>query len=147
MDHWKMINALKKIFKHWLIFSNNRIQYVKADMQEVFSRWRMGDLKMACELDRQPLKYLLDKNQLQSKTLMIIADKEAESEAQLKHLSLQRDELLEHYIRSQRLALALWRDNYTKGKGKIFKLWQELKKGAAQEEAQMQVMDAVEAMT
>jgi len=32
LDHWIMINKFRKIMKHWLIFSNNRVQWVKADM-------------------------------------------------------------------------------------------------------------------
>lgn len=43
-DHWKMIIALRKIMRHWLIFSNNRVQWVKADMMEAFSKWRQGDV-------------------------------------------------------------------------------------------------------
>lgn len=39
-DHWKMVIAFRKVMRHWLIFSNNRVQWVKADMMEAFSKWR-----------------------------------------------------------------------------------------------------------
>lgn len=34
-----------------------------------------------------------------------LADNEAEVSTAIKHLSVQRDELLDHYVRSQKLAL------------------------------------------
>jgi len=51
-DHWKKRNALRKIMKHWLNFSSNKVQWAKADMQEAFNRWRYGDLKAKVDLDR-----------------------------------------------------------------------------------------------
>jgi hypothetical protein len=38
--------------RHWLIFSNNRVQWVKADMMEAFSKWRQGDVQIAVNLDQ-----------------------------------------------------------------------------------------------
>jgi len=32
LDHWIMIIKFRKLMRHWLIFSNNRVQWVKADM-------------------------------------------------------------------------------------------------------------------
>jgi hypothetical protein len=64
---------------------------------------------------------------------MRLAEEEAEGDAVLKHLSLQRDELLEHYIRSQKLALALCRDNHIKGKGKRFNVWAGMRKEGGKE--------------
>ncbi len=49
-DHLRMITELRKIMRHGLIFSNNRVEYVKADMQEAFSRWRNVDLQRATHL-------------------------------------------------------------------------------------------------
>jgi hypothetical protein len=59
---------------------------------------------------------------------MTLAQDEAESDAVLKHLSLQRDELLEHYVRAQKLGLALCSNNITKGKSKFFRHWQNYKR-------------------
>lgn len=39
-DHLKMMVEFRKIMRHWLIFSNNRVQWVKADMMEAFGKWR-----------------------------------------------------------------------------------------------------------
>jgi len=61
-DHLKMVVQFRKIMRHWLIFSNNRVQWVKADMMEAFSKWRQGDVQVAVNLERQPLEYLRRKN-------------------------------------------------------------------------------------
>lgn len=74
-------------------------------------------------LERQPLEYLRRKNIKQSNDLIRMANEEAENDTVLKHLSLQRDELLEHYVRAQKLALALCTNNLTKAKGKRFNVW------------------------
>jgi len=146
-DHLKMIIELRKIMRHWLNFSNNRVEYVKADMQEAFWRWRTGDLQIACHLDTYPREFLIKKSLKNSDMLVRLAEKEAESATILKLLSAERDGLLEHYLRAQKLALALCRDNHIKGKGVAFRVWQELRKGNSQAEAQAEVMQAVEEMT
>jgi hypothetical protein len=78
---------------------------------------------------------------------MSLAQNEAESDAVLKHLSLQRDELLEHYVRAQKLGLALCQNNHTKGKGKFFKVWQNCKQAVERDEKQAEVIEAVEELT
>ena len=62
LDHWKMIIKLRKLMKYWLIVGNNRTQWVKADMQDAFHKWRLGDSKRAQAFDMKPLKYLQLKN-------------------------------------------------------------------------------------
>jgi hypothetical protein len=57
-----MIIAFRKIMRHWLIFSNNRVQWVKADMQEAFNRWNMGDIKLSESFNSKPREYLCRKN-------------------------------------------------------------------------------------
>jgi len=44
-----------------------------------------------------------------------MAEREAEASQMIGHLNLQRDELLDHYVRSQKLALSLLRENHRKG--------------------------------
>lgn len=83
----------------------------------------------------------------QCNVLLRMAEQEAESDGILKHLSAQRDELLQHFIRGQKLALALCCDNLKKDKGQAFNLWKSLCKGNKQKAAQLQVMDAVERLT
>ena len=98
-DHFAMAIKMRKILRYWLNFSNNRVQHVKADMQEAFRKWALGDSSQAIALDRKPLAYLQMKNMRQSQLLMNIAEQEMYNDAVIKHLSTQRDELLAHYIR------------------------------------------------
>jgi hypothetical protein len=42
-DHFAMAIKMRKILRYWLNFSNNRVQHVKADMQEAFRKWALGD--------------------------------------------------------------------------------------------------------
>lgn len=88
LDHWKLMIALRKLMRHWLIVGNNRVQWGKADMQEAFGRWRLGDAERAGALDAKPREELLVKNLKQSNELLSLANKEAESDGILKHLSL-----------------------------------------------------------
>ena len=76
-----------------------------------------------------------------------MANEEAENDTVLKHLSLQRDELLEHYVRAQKLGLALCSNNLTKAKGKRFNVWRSLLKDNNRDESSNEVMSAVEELT
>lgn len=146
-DHWKMMIALRKIMRHWLNYSNNRVQFGKADMQEAFSRWRTGDVRMAIALDRQPREYLVRQNLKQSNELIRIANQEADNEGLLSHLNTQRDELLEHYIRGQKLALKTCEDHQLRSRRQAFRYWSRLLKENKQQEGSVQVLQAVESMT
>lgn len=57
-------------------------------MQEAFSKWRMGDIKLTESFNSKPREFLIVRNLKQSNTLMQLAQDEAESDAVLKHLSL-----------------------------------------------------------
>jgi hypothetical protein len=73
LDHWIMIIKFRKLMRHWLIFSNNRVQWVKADMQEAFGKWRMGDIKLGESFNSKPREFLIRRNLKQSNTLMTLA--------------------------------------------------------------------------
>ena len=107
----------------------------------------MGDIKLGESFNSKPREFLIVRNLKQSNTLMTLAQDEAESDAVLKHISLQRDELLEHYVRAQKLALALWQNNLTKGKGKFFRVWKSCLKDVGRDEKQSEVIQAVEELT
>ena len=68
-------------------------------MQEAFHKWRLGDSQRAQAFDAKPLKYLQAHNLKQTNELLTWANREAQADYDLKAYSLQRDELLEHYIR------------------------------------------------
>jgi len=46
-DHLAMAIKMRKMLRYWLTFSNNRVQHVKADMQEAFRKWANGDISNA----------------------------------------------------------------------------------------------------
>lgn len=146
-DHFKMAVKIRKILRYWVNFSNNRVQWVKADMQEAFRKWAQGDSQRAMDLDRKNYAYLQEKNMKQSQVLINIAEKEHYNDAMIKHLSLQRDELLQHYIRGQRLGLSMCRENHIKGKGKYFNVWKAIFIEAKKVESTSRLRLEVERMT
>ena len=87
-DHFRMAVKIRKILRYWVNFSNNRVQWVKADMQEAFRKWAQGDSQRAMDLDRKNYAYLQEKNMKQSQLLINIAEKEHYNDAMIKHLSL-----------------------------------------------------------
>lgn len=147
LDHWKMMIKLRMLMKYWLIVGNNRTQWVKADMQEAFHKWRLGDSKRAKAFDVKPLKYLQAHNLKQTNELLSLANREAKADYDLKDYSLQRDELLEHYIRGQRLALAACHERLLSGKKKAFATWASILKAARRAEGQLKVMEVVDQLT
>lgn len=57
-DHFATAIKMRKILRYWLNFSNNRVVHVKADMQEAFRKWALGDSSRAIQLDTKPLAHL-----------------------------------------------------------------------------------------
>ena len=76
-----------------------------------------------------------------------LADAEAENSAIINHLNIQRDELLEHYVRSQKLGLALLKDNQRRSRGLAFDVWKEFTKVARKSDGQGHVADSIAAIT
>jgi hypothetical protein len=62
------------------------------------------------------------------------------NDAVIRHLSTQRDELLAHYIRGQKLALSMCHNNHVKGKGKYFSRWKALLKDVNKDEMKVAVV-------
>lgn len=95
----------------------------------------------------KPLKYLQAYNLKQTNELLTLANREAKADYDLKDYSLQRDELLEHYIRGQRLALSACHERLLSGKKKAFRTWAHILKVASRGEGQQQVMEVVDKLT
>ena len=74
----------------------------------------------------------------------MLANREAKCDVDLKDFSLQRDELLEHYIRGQRLALSACHERLLSGKKRAFSIWAGLLKGVRRAEGIQKVMTEVE---
>jgi len=86
-------------------------------------------------------------NIIQAKMLDRLANREAEDCAILNHLNLQRDELIDAYIKAQRHALSLFRDNHKHTREKAFNRWKNWIKYEKQMEAKARIQAAVEEIT
>jgi len=122
-DHWVFWLKVRKVMKYHLRFCNNQVQPVRCDIRWAFDKWKRGDVNFAAKLDTYDYEELQEMNVKQSKALDKLADAEAENSAIINHLNIQRDELLEHYVRSQKLGLALLKDNHRKSRGLAFDIW------------------------
>jgi hypothetical protein len=69
MEHWKMMIAVKKMFKHYIAFGNAQVTYGKCDMRWAFYKWKVSDEKVAGGLRRKRYRVLTDLNNEQTKVL------------------------------------------------------------------------------
>jgi hypothetical protein len=105
---------IKKLFRYHIQKANDSVKPVQCDMRWAFDHWKKAEGAMARYLDRHDFKTIKSMNIVQSKVLDQLADREAENSAVLSHLSVQRDELLDKHLSSQKLALGLFADNRRK---------------------------------
>lgn len=143
-DHLRLMVKFRKLMKYQLGVCNNRVQYMKADLQQAFNKWRQSDTLRAASLNKIPRKELMAWNIKQTTEMIRLANKEAESDNTLKHLALQRDELLEHYIRGQKLSLSACRNKHLKGLGIAISRWKDLVRFERRQEVQLKIIDAVD---
>lgn len=106
-----------------LRFCNNQVAPVRCDIRWAFDKWKKADANFATNLHQKDYKYLQIKAIGQSKALDELADREAESSAIINHLGTQRDELLGHCVRGQKLALSLLRDSVRRSRAGAFDIW------------------------
>ena len=102
---------------------------------------------MASHMDKQSFKNLQNLNMKQCRALDSLADNEAESSTALATLSTQRDELLDHYVRSQKLALALIRDGHRMACMQAIDRWKVFFKDSRESEGESTIADAVTRIT
>jgi len=86
-DRWKSYIHMKKLYRYWLQYVNNRSVYIKSDIAMFFGRWKHFDKKQ-----KQALKVLskedLDKRTLKNaETLENLADKIDDKEEILDHMN------------------------------------------------------------
>lgn len=110
-DRWKMLIKLRKLVKHWLHFIANRQKPIKADLSVFFNRWKykFGEKQVALShMTREELQARCVKAAEKANHLARILNADNNC---VGHLLVQRDELLDNYKRSQRLALSLGKEN------------------------------------
>lgn len=147
LEHWKKWIATKNLFNYYVKEGNNVTQFGKCDLNWAFKKWLNADHQMHEYLGRQNLIELKNMNIIQAKMLDRLANREAEDCAILNHLNLQRDELIDAYIKAQRHALSLFRDNHKHTREKAMNRWKNWLKNEKQMEAKARIQAAVEEIT
>lgn len=84
---------------------------MKADLSIMFNRWKYTTGRSLEFLSGEERKDLQDKCAANVRKLGQLEDRTAETEDYLAHMGMQRDELIDNYMKSQKLAVALCRDN------------------------------------
>ena len=110
-DRWRHYVAMRKIVRHWLDFIGNKQHHVRADLTNAFNKWKYKAAAEQGELQHRSLEQLKRRAVMAAKRLEDLAANSQQDEDMINHLSDQNDELFGNYKKSQRLALALWRDN------------------------------------
>ena len=122
-DHWLMWLKMRKLMKHKLRFCNNMLNPSKCDLQAAFHKWQCSDEKLEKHLKQFNRADLKDMAIKQSQQLDQLAEIEGENAAAINYLNMQRDELLEKYIKSQRLAICYICDNKLRAKRDYLNHW------------------------
>ena len=143
-DHLRLLTGYRKLMRFQLMVCNNRVAFMKADMQAAFNKWREADSLRAAALNRVPRAELNAWNIKQTKDMHRRANREAENDALLKHLSFQRDELLEHYIRGQKLALSACKARQLKAFRICWLQWHRVINYEKRQEAQERIVTYVD---
>lgn len=99
-EHWKMWIKMKRLFKYHMIKGNDYVTPIKADLRWCFNQWRKADKLMLNHLEKKTFAGLETRNVSQAKVLDVLADREAENSAIISHLNMQRDELLENFLKA-----------------------------------------------
>jgi hypothetical protein len=121
----------RKLMKEKLRFCHNSVSPELCDISQAFKMWVRKDKKMESYLETFELKDVMTMSYNQSLSLEYLADEEAERQVNIDLFKAQRDELLEHYIRAQRLAIIVLRDHHRKSMLSAFKSWSSFTEKAA----------------
>ena len=114
-DRWRRFVQMRRIVKHWLNFLTNRQQHVKADLGHCFNKWKFFFSDRQNHLQKRTRAQLLQRAVAAAKRLEVLADSTQQDEDMINHISDQNEELFNNYRKSQRLALAVGRDNHRMG--------------------------------
>lgn len=132
--HWVFWIKIKRLMKYHLRFANHSVQPVLCDLRWAFEKWKRSDKDKAAYLDTFDFEELADMNVKQAKGIDLLADREAENSTMINHLNIQRDELLEHFIRAQKLAMSALRDNQRKSMRQSISIWKEYSKACSKDD-------------
>ena len=120
MNQWKKWVQTRRLMRKYADLAHNAMRH---PLFWPFRKWKLGEVYAKDKMKALNKKELVDK---------IIADEMAVTSAKtrlermedaIEHLNIQRDNLLQHFISGQKLALALGRANYQKAVFKAFFRW------------------------
>lgn len=120
INRWKQFVQMRKIVNHWLNFITEKKEPLKANLKQYFDRWKYHFNAKDAHLNRQNREYLLNRAIQSQQELNTLTELEVQNEDLVTHLTHQNDELYDNYIKSNRLAFALSRDNLEHAKRKAF---------------------------
>ena len=130
MNQWKRWVQQRKLYREWAQFTVNALNHPLAWF---FRKWKMQE-----HYDKQRLKSVTKKELVDK----IISDELAIGSAQSKlqnmdenieNLSIQRDNLLQHFISGQKLAISLGKNNLNKSVYRAFIQWKKYTKDCEQQ--------------
>jgi len=122
-DRWQRWVQLRKLMRHHLTQVHNRSEYLKADMASAFAQWKAYDRKQQTIFAAIPRKHLEVRVIANCERIDVLADHIGDKEAELGHLEIQREELMDNFIKGQKLALALWVAHRRTAQAKAFSRW------------------------
>ena len=62
LEHWKMMIAVKKMFRYYIYFGNAQVTWGKCDMRWAFSKWKQSDEVVAGSLRKKRYRILTNLN-------------------------------------------------------------------------------------
>jgi len=73
-DRWRQYVNMRKLFRYWLEYINNRSEYIKSDMAVAFDRWKHYHVKSRTTLERRDKNYLEQRVVKNGKKLGVFAE-------------------------------------------------------------------------
>ena len=122
-DQWKRWVKLRKIMMHWLRWSALRGDDTEVEKQWAFNKWKYSHFDAHKKLIKKNLGYLKDRAKLNMDAMDATADHMEDTDHTIGHLTVLRNALMENYVKGQKLALILGKDNRQYGMKQRFHKW------------------------
>ncbi len=107
-DRWRLFVKQRKLIKYLLRNMENRLQSTKCDMSIAFNRWKFNKKHILNGKDVSELLALSANDQRHKEQLNSLEDA---ADCFMNQMGIQRDELVDNYMKSQRMAIALGKHN------------------------------------
>jgi hypothetical protein len=114
-DRWRQFVHMRKLLRYILRNMENKLKPVKADLSIAFNRWKFRMIKKNDILNGVDRGLMLRDLAIKNERLQQLSSLEVRATNFFTTMGLQREELIENYLKSQRLAIAVGRDNQERG--------------------------------